>query len=326
MEHENHPQKNIQSVVDELLNMNPDPIPKFILLKEFKKLNPKESTYQNAYEKVIEHPFVKDIESEQTEFGYWGEFHGYTEAIIRRCLSIGLEPTHPCLIKVCSFIEKILQGKEIWHQRCEKHDNPRWWIEIFMPVASAAILSLIEPDSPLLTSYIELWKGFAEKAFEDGCYNFDKEVEAQFEHFHVKTKRIVPFYNYYVTLLLTSRKNTLSMKMDRSITDFCMNKEDGMYYIYDRNPSSRIPIQDTKNYYPWLRCLSILSRFKHWDEYKNTYYDWVWGQRNPDGFWDLIKKPRGFSFPLSDSWRNEKNRMIDRTIFVLRFLSNHQGF
>lgn len=326
MEQDNRSQRNIQWIVDELLNMQPDPIPYFILLKEFKKLSPKDRAYQNAYDKVIEHPFVKDIEREQTELGYWREFHGYTETIIRRCLSIGLERHHPSFDKVCSFIETVLEGKDIWHQRCEKQDNPRWWLDMFMPLVSVATLSLIEPEHPLLTSYIALWKSFAESAFEGGHYDPRKEIESQYAHFHVKTKRVIPFYNYYAILLLTSQKNTLASEIDRSILDFCMHKEDGIYYIYDKKPSLCIPMQDTKYFYPWLRCLSILSRFGSWDEYKNSYYDWIWSQRNSEGLWDLIKKPRSFGFPLSNTWRKEKNRIIDSTIFVLRFLSNDQGF
>jgi len=52
---------DINTIVDKLLDMKPDPIPTFALLKEFKKISPDSNEYQNAYDKVIDHPFVKSL-------------------------------------------------------------------------------------------------------------------------------------------------------------------------------------------------------------------------------------------------------------------------
>jgi len=91
---------DLNVIADKLLDMKPDPIPEFILLKEFKGLSPDSREYQNAYDKVCNHPFVKSIESEQNDRGFWPPFHGRTEDLIKRCLSIGLERDHHCLRKV----------------------------------------------------------------------------------------------------------------------------------------------------------------------------------------------------------------------------------
>ena len=53
----------LNTIADKLLDMKPDPIPEFILLKEFKGLNPSSREYQNAYDRVCSHPFVKKIEN-----------------------------------------------------------------------------------------------------------------------------------------------------------------------------------------------------------------------------------------------------------------------
>ncbi|QUI20843.1 hypothetical protein HZI73_00305 [Vallitalea pronyensis] len=317
---------DIQLMVDTLLNMKPDPIPYFILLKEFKKVDPSEKAYVSAYEKVLEHSFVREIEKTQTQSGYWGEFHGYTEEMIRRCLNIGLDPKHPCLIKVCNFIETILRGEEIWHQRCEKHDNPRWWLEIFMPLVSASILSLVDPKNPLLRKHVELWRYFTQSSFAEGTYNSDIEMETQYNYFKINTKRKLPFYNYYTILLLTSQKDILSPTLDKKMLDYCMHKEDGMYYIYEGSPTKSVSIHDTKDFYKWLRLLTIYKRFKSWNTYETPYYQWIWNQRNSEGLWDMIKRPRGFYFPLSNSWRTQKNRIIDSSICALRLLTNYHGF
>lgn len=52
---------DINTIVDKLLDMKPDPIPTFALLKEFKKISTDSNEYQNAYDKVIDHPFVKSL-------------------------------------------------------------------------------------------------------------------------------------------------------------------------------------------------------------------------------------------------------------------------
>jgi len=54
---------DLNIVVDKLLDMKPDPIPEFILLKEFKGLSPNSLEYQNAYDRVCNHPFVKKLKT-----------------------------------------------------------------------------------------------------------------------------------------------------------------------------------------------------------------------------------------------------------------------
>jgi len=79
---------DLNIIVDKLLDMKPDPIPEFILLKEFKGFSLNSREYQNAYDRVCNHLFVKEIENEQNHRGFWPPFHGYSEHIIRRCLSL----------------------------------------------------------------------------------------------------------------------------------------------------------------------------------------------------------------------------------------------
>jgi len=67
---------NYTEIVDKLLDMHPDPIPYFVLLKEFKVYASDSVKYQNAYEKVCEHSFAKEIEESQNDKGFWPSFHG----------------------------------------------------------------------------------------------------------------------------------------------------------------------------------------------------------------------------------------------------------
>ena len=90
-------------ILDKLLDMNPDPIPRFVLLKEFKGTNPDSAEYQNAYEKVCEHRYVKEIMESQIDRGFWPSYHGDTEGKIRRLLWFGIESKHICLQKALQY-------------------------------------------------------------------------------------------------------------------------------------------------------------------------------------------------------------------------------
>jgi len=318
-------ESNMQNIVEQLMALDPDSIPRFVLLKEWKGLKCGDPQYEAAYAQVLQHPLFQKIAEEQTADGYWGAYHGDTEAVIRQLLWMGVDPKHPVLQKVARFTERVLQGEDIWHQRCEKHDTERWWLEMFMPLVSAAMLSLLDPHHPLVRQHAEVWREFVLAAFAHGEYDPLAETAAQYGYFKIKTKRTIPFYNYYCVLLLSSQKGILPPDIERKVFEYCLHREAGMYYIYDKNPSCLVPISDTKNSYHWLRNLSIIARFSVWDEYKDSYYDWVWQQRTLDGLWDLGNKPRGF-LQLSDSWRQRKNRIIDSSVYVLRFLANYAGY
>ena len=322
---------DLNTVVDRLLDLKPDPIPEFILLKEFKGFSPSSRDYQNAYDRVCNHPFVRKIEDEQNDRGFWPPFHQYTENIIRRCLSIGLDKDHQCLKMVSDYIKKVLDNKESWDQ-FEKQDNIRWWPEMFVPLVSAAMLSLIEPNSKILDLHRKRRANFVETAFSGGCYNKEEEDRAQHEYFGFNTKRTIQAFGYYNLILLapTEKEKYLRDETDQALVDYCMNFVDHIYYVYNCKLLDFVPMdikrRDSRDFCHWVRALSLISQFNGWRKYKDKYIEWVLAQRNGEGFWELPRKPNLFSFPLSDSWRSRKNRIIDSTIMVLRFLNHNRGF
>lgn len=322
---------DINDITDKLLDMKPDPIPEFILLKEFKGFRPNSREYQNAYEKVCDHLFVKNIENNQNERGFWPPFHGYTENIIRKCLSYGLDQEHVCLKKISGYIKKVLHNEECWGQ-FEKQDNIRWWPEMFVPLVCAAMLSLIEPDNEILDSHRSRWAYFAQIAFFHGDYNKEAERKVQNDYFGFFTKRTIPAFGYYNLLLLApkGKVNHISDITDEALVDYSINHAEQIYYVYNCKPSDFVPIdmkrKDSRDFCHWLRALALISQFKGWTKYEEHYHEWILSQRNEEGFWELANKPNRFDFPLSDSWRNRKNRIIDSTIMVLRFLNHHQAF
>lgn len=341
-------------IIDKLLDMHPDPIPNFVLLKEFKGYASDSIEYQNAYDRVCDHPFVKRFEESQNERGFWHPFHGYTEEIVRHLLSYGLDKNHICLKRLLIYLVKVIHNEESWDQ-FEKQDNVRWWPEMFMPLANAATISLIDNTNKNLDSHRKRWANFAENSLvkgyygreaddktQDGHFNFfgesvsekkgydcEADRKLQNEYFGFTTKRTIPPFNYYNFLLLPPQNNItyLSDSTDQALVDFCMNEADGIYYIYNKKPSEMISIsaqnRDSRDFCHWIRALSLIAQFKGWAKYEQEYVDWILSQRNQDGLWEFPKK---FDlFALSNSWKG-KNRAIDSTIFVLRLLLKKRAF
>lgn len=313
--------------VGRLLDMEPDTIARFVLLKDFTDISPDDSEYQELYRQVCEHKFVRTIEDSQNERGFWPPFHGYTEGMIRRLLSFGLGGEHSALKAVTDYLGKVLKGEEQWDQ-FEKQDNPLWYPKMFVPLVSAAMLSLIDRENPLLDGQRRLWSYIARSSFEDGVYSPERLAEASAECFGFSTKRAIPPFNYYVLLLLApnSSHSYLDTDTDRDLVDFCMKDAGGICYVYNNPPGEMVEIsacnRDSRDFWHWVRALSIISNFHGWDAYRDKYCDHIMSQANSAGLWEFPKK---FDFSLSNSWRG-KNKMIDSSVYVLRMLSGMRGF
>ena len=306
---------SMEDIACKLIDMNPAPIPRYILLKEF--LGGEDTA--EAYQAAAGHPHVEKLVKMQTPDGCWPSFHGETEAKVRTLISYSLDESHPSLGSAAEFMRKVLRGEDAWHQRAEKQDNPRWWFEMFMPLVTAAMLSLIAPNDPLVKAQQEIWLPFAQQAFKKGFYDHDAEAAAHREFFGFKTKVTARIYCYYSALLLTAA-DIIPGELDALMFEHYMSKADGMYYIYNKPASVPVPMDNVHDAYHWLRLLMILSRFKAWEERKDKYIDWLMSQKNARGLWDFIKRPYGSVFPFSDSWRMENDRIIDSSIFVMRLL------
>ena len=132
-----------------------------------------------------------------------------------------------------------------------------------------------------------------------------------------------------ILLAPTDKVSYISDTADQALVDYCMNYAEQIYYVYNCKISDFVPIEikrkDSRDFCHWLRALSLISQFKGWMRYKDRYNDWILKQRNEEGFWELPRKPNRYDFPLSDSWRSRKNRIIDSTIMVLRFLNHNRA-
>lgn len=317
----------INTAVDKILDMNPDSIPQFVLLKSFKDMTPDSPKYINLYDEVCNHRFIKCYETAQNERGFWPPFHGYTEGTIRKLLSFGLNKDHVCLKTVSDYLVKVLKNEEEWNQY-EKQDNPLWFPKMFVPLVSAAMLSLIDKNHPLLEKPRQQWAYIAKEAFSGGYYDMNRNIDAIADCFELSSKRPITPFNYYCLILLASDKNSsyLDRTTDQALIDFCINQASAIGYVYNNKPSDMIEIsvqnRDSRDFWHWIRALSIISQFHGWSSYKDKYCDWILSQANRDGLWEFPKK---FDFTLSNSWRG-KNKVIDSSIYVIKMLKGLRAF
>lgn len=317
----------INAVVNKLLDLNPDPIPRFVLLKEFKTMALNDPEYKNLYNQICDHRYIKSYEMAQNERGFWPPFHGYTEGIIRKLLSFGLDKEHLCLKTVSDYLVKVLKNEDEWNQY-EKQDNPLWYPKMFVPLVSAAMLSLIDKGNPILQTQRQQWSYIAAESFASGEYNRNKNIEAIKDCFGFSTKRPIQPFNYYSLLLLAPNGNHshIDMTTDQALVDYLMNEAGSLGYVYNNKPSDMIDIsvqnRDSRDFWHWIRALSIISQFHGWSIYKDKYCNFILSQANRDGLWEFPKK---FDFTLSNSWRG-KNKVIDSSIFVVRMLTGSLKF
>ena len=311
---------------EKLLSLNPDPIPRYVIYRNLLGLDDGHPDCRAAHDAVFGCPQVKKLADAQNERGFWEPFHGTTEGAIRRLLSFGLDRTHPVLARAEAYLVRLLEGTESTGQN-EKQDHPGWYSEMLEPLIAASMLSLIAPDHPLVQRHRSVWAAFAEEIFADGQYDEAHDRAVKAAYFGYEVRRPIPPFNYYC-LLLTAPQNgisCLSEQTDRALVQYCMTEMRGLGYVYNEPPGIPIPIgthrRDSRDFWHWIRALSIIAPYRGFDEYADTCTDYVLSQRDERGLWVF---PRKFDFVLSDRYAGQR-KCVDSTLFVLRFLGRMRG-
>ncbi|HJN51999.1 MAG: hypothetical protein QGI68_12000 [Pseudomonadales bacterium] len=321
---------NVRETALRLLDSPLHPVPRFRIIRDILHVPNKDSEYRAAREEVCNTRFAKELGESQEKNGTWGRFHTQdtrakkkfptTEKAIERALAVGLDNEDRILKRTTEFIEAHLQGGATWSDHPEKHDNPALW-EYAIKAISAANLSLIDRDHPLVAEQAQRFAGAAKEAFRTENYDRDKELQ-----FHVKASGIESrshgsCLTKYGLLLLSSKDCLLPGQVETRLLDFVLHKEDGIYYTYGgclQDP----PLVRERHFPRWLAAHEILSRFVTWPALAEQAVRWIWEQQNENGLWDFGgNTPRDNYFPLSDNWKRKTNRAIDCSVRTLILLN-----
>lgn len=324
----------LHKTADVLLSRNPDPIPKYLILRDVLQLDHGNSEMRSAKKALIQCRWIKLLGDSQWEDGTWGRFHTQdtkakqpiptTETAIQIALDSGLDGDSPILKKTMRFIVRHIDGKTSWRDWPEKHDNPAAW-DVGIPYLSAANLALIDNDNPKIVPFRNTWEKIATAAFASGAYDREAEIKTSNLLMNCERKKPMAFHVRYPLILLSATDKKLDDELQRCILDYAVSSPVGIYYMYAK-PLSDVPPVRSKGICGWLRTQLMLSRFPRWHEFAGSWAEDLWAQRDSDGLWEfdpgISRKPYS-PFPLSESWRKSGNRKIDCSILVLQLLSRY---
>ena len=294
----NFTQNDLKTIAERLLDMQPDPAPRFRLLRDVLRYDPADAAYQEAEGGLWQSKWVSLLANSQWADGTWGRFHSQdtskkqpfptTESAIAIALELGLDRHSSVLQKAIPTILDYVDGKVIWPDRPEKHNNPLAWY-VWVRHFSAVILALIDPHHARLDEFWGLWTEALQVAFQSGVYDRQREIVALNSLMKCRMKNPVPFHKRYPLLILSATHNRLPDDLERGMLDFVVHYPAGIYYVYGKDISVLPPLF-SRDFWPWLCAHRLLSRFHLWKELLVDGLNWIWEQRTPEGFWTWARR------------------------------------
>lgn len=320
----------MEEIAVRILEERPGPVVQYRLLRDVLKVSRNSTRLKRAKDNLQYSQSIGELAAEQRPDGGWGAFHSRdteskqrvptTEVGVERALSLGLDASHPILQQVLFYIVSIMQGDIGFPDNYEKNNRWKTGMRMFL----AATLSRIHPTHPILDRDRRLWHEIAIRTLQSGAYNARDEVNAHLEltGAYVKDSYLVLNHRYQLNIL-GSIPRTISEELETALLQWLWEKLDGIGYL-------GVPLYEAPSAKPasvdnWFTSLEMMSRlFPTWVNFAKPSIEWLWKQRNGEGFWDFGPRPRGKVFlPLSDNWRRRKNRMWDWSTRVLLLLKSY---
>ncbi len=325
-------QRDLITAAEQLLEMKPDPVPRFRLLRDVLQVNPREAAYREAMQSLEGSKWIALLRDTQLEDSTWGRFHSQdsrlkqpfptTENAISTALACGLDKDHPILAKALDRVVEYAEGKCTWPDPAEKHDNPLAW-DVWVRHFSAAVLAQMDKHHPALDEFWHLWAEVVTASFHSGSYERDVEIKALNRLTNCRMKDPVPFSRKYPLLILSATGNRLPEELEKKVLGTLLGAPQGIYYVCP-GPLNAFPPISSRYFWSWMQGHALLSRFRSWKSTCADTADWIWSQRTEDGFWDLggrVSRKPFTCFPLSESWKRPENRLIDSSVEILDLLS-----
>jgi len=233
----NFTQGDLKNTAERVPEMHPDPVPRFRLLRDVLGLD---AAYQSAREDRKKSRWIALLESSQLADGTWGIFHtrdirvkqrfATTELALSVALDCGLDKQGPVLQRVQPTILDHMEGKYIWPDRPEKHDNPLAW-SVLVRHISAATLARIDTCHPRLGEFWLLWAEALKAAFHSGEYDRQREIAALNSLMKCRMQDPMPFHKRYPLLILSAINNQLSRDLERMMLEWVLHSPSGIYYL-----------------------------------------------------------------------------------------------
>ncbi len=306
-----------------MLNQNPDPIVKHILINNILK------AINNDY--LYESKWYRQLKEEQNSNGSWGRFHSEdskiksifrtTEEAINRCISIGIIKTDPILKRAIDYMERLLRKEENIQDWPEKNDRWETGVEMFI----GGTLSLIDPENSILDDIFKKWLQIAQIAFKSGQYQYEDDRQSHKVINGISCEiQYLALNNKYAISILAARSKVIPADLRKKLIKWIWNKEKGIGYLRDFQLCSFHKVDDKYIVDTWFNALDIISNFKTWKVVCKYFIDYLINRNTNNSLWDFGKRAtQNIIFPLSGNWKKKKNRIFDYSTKVLLLLDKY---
>jgi hypothetical protein len=266
----------------------------------------------------------------QHDDGSWGYFHTLsaptpsqpitTEQALRRLEILGFSIDDKPIKNAVKYMNNCLHGKMKIPDREEKAHNWNIYTELML----ATWIRIFTLNNDKANSIAEKWRQIVSASFADGQYNHNKYIHSYEKTLGIKlnpkASRLVDFVHFYPISLLT---NSLDEKIEANYFQYIMEHNSGMFYVYDKKLSIVPETFQSKNASRYLRAIELLAKYDNPECKKQLAFVVTWLKENMlrKNEWDMGKESKdGIYFPLSDSWRDNENRIQDCSYRIGRLM------
>ena len=312
------------SQIEKLSSQEMDVIPKYLFMRDILKLDKRESHMRTLKNDLLKSALVQKVLKEQWEDGSWGRFHSLntsakaqytTESALRRLLMLGLDKDDFPMKKALTYMRKYLKREiDLRDYKEKKHD----W-DLLTRLFVAVWILKIDPSDSLAQTIARDWAKVINSAFIGNEYDHEAYLETYKEvHNPEKNKHIWGFQNFYMITLLPGYINA---DVEIKLLDYLLNSDKGIYYIYDKKLMDLPERFCSKQSVRFIHAYDLLSEYSRFKDYSQTFVAWILENISENELWDFssVAKDR-IHLPLSSSWRNPQNRIIDSTLLILKIL------
>ena len=310
--------------IEKLSSMKMDIITEYLFMRDIMKVDKEEDNMRKLKSDILKTTSVQKVINEQWEDGSWGRFHSLntsskaqytTESALRRLLILGLDKDDFPVKKALDYLRKYLKRElDLRDYKEKKHD----WNLLTRLFVAVWILK-IDPLDSLAQAIAIDWAKVINSAFVGNEYNHEAYLETYKEvHNPEKNKQIWGFQNFYLISLLPGY---LSVDVEIKLLDYLLNSDKGIYYIYDKKLRDLPEKFCSKQSLRFIYAYDLLSEYPRFKEISQAFTDWIFNNISENELWDFSPTAKdGIHLPLSSSWRNPQNRIIDSTLFILKVL------
>jgi hypothetical protein len=131
-------------------------------------------------------------------------------------------------------------------------------------------------------------------------------------------------FDKYSVCLLGTDVNSIPPKLEDAYFKELWERGIGYLGVPPKTSATQI-VEKKSKFGAWLASLELLSLYPTWYICVKTHIDWIWDQRNAEGFWDFgaVSPYHGSPLPFSSSWRKKNARLFDWTTRILILLRKY---